>query len=239
MQFKDYIQGNRRGKEAKRLEREVMNDPFLQEALDGFDTVAGDHAEIIDRLEKRFSTPIVVPQKNRRVFLYWSAAASVLILVGFSAFFFVARMAFSPNEFAFHELQENTSAILDDSSILPMEQTKESQQEFLVEAKEIPKQPICKKIVDKNEEMEVSYSKQQRIEKVSAVSSISKNDTIQSVFGEKEFQLYCQQKAGKSVCDGEGATVKVSFFIDEMGKPANIEYKHYSCEDARKKSKIC
>ena len=53
-------------------------------------------------------------------------------------------------------------------------------------------------------------------------------------FGEKEFQAYSQQKADKNVCDGKGATVKVSFFIDKSGKPSKIKFKSYSCEDAKK-----
>ena len=39
MKLIDYIQGKRRGQEANRLEREAMNDPFLQDAIDGFDRI--------------------------------------------------------------------------------------------------------------------------------------------------------------------------------------------------------
>jgi len=90
MQLKDYIRGDRRGKEANRLEREAMNDPFMQEALDGFDAVAGDHVPIIERLEKKYTIPAIVHHRNRTLW-YWSAAASILLLVGMSAYFFLER----------------------------------------------------------------------------------------------------------------------------------------------------
>jgi hypothetical protein len=41
MNFKDYIQGKRHGREANQIEHEAMNDPFLQDAIDGFDNVQG------------------------------------------------------------------------------------------------------------------------------------------------------------------------------------------------------
>ena len=55
MKLKDYIQGKRHGKEANRLEREAMNDPFLNDAIDGFDSVEGDHLSVIAELEKQIA----------------------------------------------------------------------------------------------------------------------------------------------------------------------------------------
>ena len=51
MKLIDYIQGKRRGKEANELEREAMNDPFLLDAIDGFDAVPGDHLSAMQDLE--------------------------------------------------------------------------------------------------------------------------------------------------------------------------------------------
>lgn len=79
MNLKDYIHGKRHGKEANRLEREAMNDPFLQDAIDGFDSVAGDHFSAVESLEKRLA-----PQPKRidkRVWM-WAAAAVLVLLIG-------------------------------------------------------------------------------------------------------------------------------------------------------------
>jgi len=84
MTLKDYIQGDKHGKEANRLEREAMNDPFLQDALEGFDAVTGDHAKVIEKFEKRFAAP---PSNKRRLYLIWSMAASILLLIGVGTFF--------------------------------------------------------------------------------------------------------------------------------------------------------
>ena len=94
MQLKDYIRGDRRGKEANRLEREAMNDPFLQDALEGFDAVEGDHVSIIENLERthlertHFKTLHQRPSRHsRKFFLYGSAAATILLLIGFGVYF--------------------------------------------------------------------------------------------------------------------------------------------------------
>ena len=87
MQIKDYIQGNKHGKEANRLEREAMNDTFLQDALEGFDAVSGNHTEIIERLEKQIGSPAGVRKENRRILYFYAVAASVLLLVGFGIYF--------------------------------------------------------------------------------------------------------------------------------------------------------
>lgn len=79
MKLKDYIQGKRYGKEANRLEREAMNDPFLQDAIDGFDSVEGDHFSMIEKLEKQFASQ---PKRiDKRVWM-WAAAAMLILLIG-------------------------------------------------------------------------------------------------------------------------------------------------------------
>ncbi len=52
MELKDYI-SNREGEEANQLERRSMNDPFLRDAIDGFDSVEGNHLSVIRKLEEQ------------------------------------------------------------------------------------------------------------------------------------------------------------------------------------------
>lgn len=85
MKLKDYIQGKRHGKEANRLEREAMNDPFLNDAIDGFDSVEGDHLSVIAELEKQ----IAGKTRSRKPFVRYlitGIAASIALLIGFSIF---------------------------------------------------------------------------------------------------------------------------------------------------------
>ena len=76
MNLKDYIRGKRHGEAANRLEREAMEDPFLQDAIDGYDSVEGDHYSAIQKLEQQVAQPR--KHVNRRV---WMAAAAALLLL--------------------------------------------------------------------------------------------------------------------------------------------------------------
>lgn len=83
MKLTDYIQGKRRGPEANKLEREAMDNPFLQEAMDGFDAVSGDHLQAIGELESQLQQKLT---RRRKVLNYrlWAltAAASVVLFLG-------------------------------------------------------------------------------------------------------------------------------------------------------------
>ena len=50
MKLLDYIRGLRKGKEAHRLEKESMKDPFLADAMDGYGQVEGNHEQRIGQL---------------------------------------------------------------------------------------------------------------------------------------------------------------------------------------------
>lgn len=52
MKLIDYIKSTRRGREANRIEREAMGDPFLSDAIEGFDAVYGNHPDKLKSLEE-------------------------------------------------------------------------------------------------------------------------------------------------------------------------------------------
>jgi hypothetical protein len=88
MTLREYIQGRRKGKEANRIERQAMNDPFLNDAIEGFDSVEGDHVSALDRLEEKI---LRSHNHHRRAIVYWAMAASVLLLIGFGSFFLLQQ----------------------------------------------------------------------------------------------------------------------------------------------------
>ena len=83
-----YIQGKRKGKEAHRIEREAMRDPFLADALEGYDEVKADHAERIARLRSHIpsSTRNAGQQK-----IYMGIAASLLLCLTVGGYFLLNK----------------------------------------------------------------------------------------------------------------------------------------------------
>lgn len=84
MRFRRYIQGSRRGREANRLERQAMHDPFLAEALEGYDRVKDDPMPRIDLLRRKIRSR---NQRRLDIFKYGGIAASLLFILGFGIYF--------------------------------------------------------------------------------------------------------------------------------------------------------
>ncbi|MDR2232665.1 MAG: hypothetical protein LBE56_06010 [Tannerella sp.] len=81
MNLLSYIQGNRKGKEAHRIEREAMEDPFLADALEGFDAVKADHIERIDQISKSLA-PTSSHSGQKRMYIGIAASLMLLLSVG-------------------------------------------------------------------------------------------------------------------------------------------------------------
>lgn len=86
MNLKDYIRGQRNGKHANKLERESMDDPFLKDAIDGFDLVSGNHISTIEKLENKFAS--LNKRTHQRTWIL-VAAAVALLFVGIPALLFL------------------------------------------------------------------------------------------------------------------------------------------------------
>ena len=84
MKLLDYIRGARKGKEAHRLEKEAMRDPFLADALEGYSRVGNGADEQIEELRLRIRARAV---RKRNHAVVWSIAASLLIGVCIGSYF--------------------------------------------------------------------------------------------------------------------------------------------------------
>jgi hypothetical protein len=89
MKLFQYIQGNRKGKEINQLEKEAMKDPFLADALAGFDKVTDNHELRIEELRAK----VLYKTKSRKNHLvrYLSLAASILLIVGLGGYFLLNK----------------------------------------------------------------------------------------------------------------------------------------------------
>lgn len=84
MKLLDYIRGARKGKEAHRLEKEAMRDPFLADALEGYSRIGNGADEQIEELRRRIRVRAV---RKRNHAVAWSIAASLLIGVCIGSYF--------------------------------------------------------------------------------------------------------------------------------------------------------
>jgi outer membrane biosynthesis protein TonB len=97
MKLFQYIQGNRKGKEINRLEKEAMKDPFLADALEGFDKATTDNHEL--RIEEMRAEILNKTKSGKNhIVRYLSLAASVLLIVGLGGYFLLNKDKFNTEE---------------------------------------------------------------------------------------------------------------------------------------------
>lgn len=96
MKLLDYIRGLRKGKEAHRLEKESMQDPFLADAMEGYSQVEGSHEQRIEQLRAQIAARAEQPshsvhsshsKKKNTYAITWSIAASLIIGIGIGSYF--------------------------------------------------------------------------------------------------------------------------------------------------------
>ena len=82
MKLIDYIRGDRRGKDANSFEMEAMDDPFLSDAIEGYDAVYGDHTDMVKRLENWVQDRSTRRRQSRRRKLWGVVSAAAVVLIG-------------------------------------------------------------------------------------------------------------------------------------------------------------
>ena len=101
MKLLDYIRGLRKGKEAHRLERESMQDPFLADAMDGYNQVEGNHEQRIEKLRMQVSAHSA--KKKSTYAITWSIAACLIIGFGISSYFLFLKKSMTDEVFIAEE----------------------------------------------------------------------------------------------------------------------------------------
>ncbi len=85
MRFLDYIKGHRKGKEARRIELESMYDSFLEEAIEGYDSLKGDHAKKILEMQSMISKR--TKSNTRKYILSIAVSAAVVLIISYFSVF--------------------------------------------------------------------------------------------------------------------------------------------------------
>ena len=109
MKLLDYIRGLRKGKEAHRLEKESMKDPFLADAMDGYHQVEGDHDEQINKLRMKVNAHSA--KKRNTYAVTWSIAACLIIGIGISSYFLFLKQNVGEEVFIAKEQPAATATV--------------------------------------------------------------------------------------------------------------------------------
>lgn len=211
-----YIQGSRKGKEAHRLEKEAMKDPFLSDALDGFQAVEGNHVESIEEMCRRISRRT---RSHRNSITKWSIAASLLICLGFGSYFWLNRQLGMSS-------QSPLAVVMEEPSVPAVAEASVAQ----VEVYSAPCEDVAVVDIIAEEEAPVAAK---------ALARSMPRQMPQPVIGEKAYREYLKKELihpQDSLCKGVSGTVVVEFHINEKGRPVDLKVKQSLCESADKEA---
>lgn len=206
MKLLDYIRGLRKGKEAHRLEKESMRDPFLADAMDGYQQVEGNHEERIKELQN-----LITARSTKKRYSYaitWSIAACLIIGIGISSYFLFLKNNMPEDTFIAKETT-NTTTVTPEIPINPKTPKEETIHSPSAAKKKLP----AKNTVTIKEEV----VKPTEIE--DEEHSISTIDTLILPSNEKDTKRLKLSANAPNIIEG--------MVIDEKGQPlvgANITF---------------
>lgn len=241
-----YIQGQRKGKEAHRLEKEAMKDPFLSDALDGYQAVEGSHVESIETMRRRISRRT---RSRRDSITKWSVAASLLICLGFGSYFWLNKETGLPE-------QAQSMAVIEDKAI-PLEQAPPAAApKAAAPVASAPAAPTAAvaaaptaapapveilSIVE--DAAPIADTATESIAEVKiAPRALTRSAVLHAphpVIGEEAFREYLKKELvhpQDSACKDITGTVLIEFHINEQGRPINLTVKQSLCESADKEA---
>lgn len=254
-----YIQGRRKGKEAHRLEKEAMKDPFLSDALDGYQAVEGSHVESIEAMRRRISRRT---RSRRESITKWSVAASLLICLGFGSYFWLNKETSLPE-------QAQSMAVIEEKAI-PLEQAPlavaSKAATPIASAPAAPTAatpvaaapdpdpaavaaapaaaPVPVEILSIVEDAApIADTATESIAEVKiAPRALTRSAVLHAphpVIGEEAFREYLKKELvhpQDSACKDITGTVLIEFHINEQGRPINLTVKQSLCESADKEA---
>lgn len=252
-----YIQGQRKGKEAHRLEKEAMKDPFLSDALDGYQAVEGNPMESIEAMRRRISRRT---RSRRESITKWSIAASLLICISFGSYFWLNKETALPE-------QAQSMALLDDKAVqleqapvaaaptaavpiaaapaaAPTAPAPTAAAPAAIELLSIEENaaPIADMAAEPESESEPEPEVESKVEVKIAPRALTRSAPMRSprpVIGEEAFREYLKKELvhpQDSACKGITGTVLIEFHINEQGRPVNLSVKQSLCESADKEA---
>ena len=95
----DYAQGKRQGKEAHQFEWQALSDPFLQDAIDGYDQIDEQPADRLKKIKKEITKQT---KEKSGMALFWGIICAIG-LICISIFFFFNEKVFPPDNTGYNE----------------------------------------------------------------------------------------------------------------------------------------
>lgn len=259
MNLWQYIQGSRKGKEAHEIEKEAMKDPFLADALAGYETSRGNPQKEVARLQKEIvkrQKRTVVKTRKKSNLNVWGTAAGLLLVVAASAWYYLQDGEYVQHIFPREKNEKITAAIPlkePEREIVsipePQEIVPEPQEAAPKPQEAAPKPqeaaPKPQETAPAPEEKIVSPEKKDDTEVATPpAKETAKVDTItspkpQPVVGMTRYQEYLSKNMIRPTddeCRNAKGAIIVTLKVGQSGRPYNIRVAEGLCDSSNKEA---
>ncbi|WP_029903849.1 hypothetical protein [Prevotella sp. 10(H)] len=250
MKFLDYIRGQRKGKDAHRIEKDSMKDPFLYEAIEGFDSIDDNHIERINTIQNRLRAK--TKTKKNRSQLWQSAAAAIVIVFGIGGYFLTdyhksglyAQQAPDNSIIEIYVPEayytENIAVIAQKNSDLAKAYNayKPNISRFKIEREDnasISKEEqelLSEGVNRQNEEPIEIYVPEDFSERTAPSAEESKSGKPEPVIGYEKYNEYLKKSLRRptdDICKDRKGKVAVEFSVNSLGQPFLFDVKYSLC----------
>ncbi len=242
MNFLNYIKGNRKGREAHRIEKDSMTDPFLYEAIDGFDSVKDDHIQRIDDLRKQITAKS--KQHNHR-HIWQTAAAAIVLIVAIGGYFL---SDYHKTELHAQELSsnaiievyvpeayysENITVIAKMNSEL-IKAYKPNISRFKIEQEEISDKEsrLIDKELSRESDVPIEIYVPEDFDKQAALGEEQSDKKPEPIGGYERYEEYLKHSLKRPtdhICKDRKGKVVVEFSVNSLGQPFLFDIKQSLC----------
>lgn len=228
-----YIQGDRKGKEAHRIEKEAMKDPFLADALEGYEDVHSNQQREVAKLQRdvaRLQKRIAKKSANKptNYLKAWSIAASILIAVGIGAWFLLEDTLAPKDLYTnIQTAKEDTPAAVPE----PIPEIPEEELDIVISEDRLSDQSARKEVSDTKkrevqEQQEATVTIIQEDENdlsVSATKDLSVSAIIEEEINvEKEEAIIQKKEATTPVPQEAPATAMAQTLVEDAANPSPV-----------------
>lgn len=229
MKIIDYIRGSRRGKEAHRIEFEAMQDPFLADALKGYDrTDADDASRRIDAMRQK------VQRRARRASLEKALAiaaclAALITLGGQFVHHFTSDHA---DSIAYTEPAADADAFMYDEMELP---AAEPLAEYAKSSDIQAQKSLAKDAWPGEGPKPLTFAHRLAVPAAVPFVDMPLDEEPSPVPGKKAYWQYIDENLSIPAvdeCGGVRGAVTVAFRVNAMGRPYGFDVRQSLCPTA-------
>lgn len=251
MKFLDYIKGQRKGKDANDIERQSIYDPFLRNAIEGFDSINDDHIARIKQIQTRLKNK---PAKQRRTNyaigrIAAAGIAIVLILGGYLLFdnnktnlYAQQRKDIRLIEIYVPEtFYEENKVIIEEKNVVLSENYKPTVENFRVN--EILNATVSKEEFDALSKELMSDGNKSILDIYfpddDGIIPESASGKPEPIIGWGKYKLYLKAamiRPTDDACSEQHGKVAVDFYVDENGSPYQLEVPYSLCGTSDKEA---